>query len=58
MPSKRKIAKRELKTARKASMRKPSGESRYGKKRSFLNAHGGTGIDWPDKPWRSGGVEE
>ena len=29
-----------------------SGESNYGRKRAYLLAHGGTGLDYPDKPWR------
>lgn len=35
-----------------AGMSKPSGRSKYGRKRSYLDKHGGWGSDYLDKPWK------
>lgn len=32
----------------------PSGNSAYGRKRTYLNKNGGWGFEYADKPWRSG----
>lgn len=57
MPSKRKTQSRAARAAKKArkqsSMDKPSGESRYGRKRRYLVVNGGWGFEYPEpKPWR------
>jgi len=58
MPSKRKTAAQAAKKARRQSrMDRPSGESRYGRKKKYLIANGGFGFqygnpDGTEKPWK------
>ena len=53
MPGKNRQRLLEQKRARKkAAMLKPGFKSKYSQKTRFLQAHGGSGLDYPDKPWR------
>lgn len=38
--------------AREHAQHNPSGNSVYGRKHAFLIRNGGSGLDYPDKPWR------
>lgn len=51
--TKRAAARSRLKAAREAGQKRPGGSSNYAKKHKFLAAHGGSGLDYPDRPWRS-----
>jgi len=50
---KRRKEKRAMKAkAKRQRMGNPGDESRYSKKRAYLNKHGGWGFDYIDKPWK------
>lgn len=51
--TKRAQARAKKRAAREAGQKAPGGASNYARKRAFLNKHGGTGMDYPQKPWRS-----
>lgn len=41
------------KSAAKANrMKNPGFKSLYSRKKAYLHAHGGMGIDYPDQPWK------
>lgn len=42
------------KAAKKKAMHHPGGESRYGRKRKYLDLNGGSGDMYPEpKPWKT-----
>jgi hypothetical protein len=56
MPGKARKAQRAAKRQRKSKNYRPdmpaSERSAYGRKKRFLDAHGGRGSDYPLKPWK------
>jgi len=38
--------------AKAAGEENPHGKSVYARKRKYLEAHGGSGLDYPQKPWK------